>query len=400
VFLYDLFSYSAPPHCHPCEGRDPGAFSKNTGGITRSTASKVFLRVHKLLWIPAFAGMTRVFRSSQNHATTPFRPRNDRRQLAITFLLAIATLLLTACTSHYEPAPVEIHRPGEFIQGRPGPGGAPQFLAPEVPGSSPLNPVHSTPSVAPGRIQVKSLDPLPGEQFTHPQEAAHSFGPAEPPVNLAPPAHEEPAPFSHVAAEPPLEIAPEPAQGSTEEVISSGEDVSQAPQAAPEQVTIAEEAVVPAEPAAPTAPPASPKAAQSLAPTPQALLATPGLKFLWPANGSVVTGFGPTDDGLRNDGINITLPSGTPVRCAEAGKVVFVGEKVKGFGKLVLVTHAQGWSSAYAHLDKVNVKKGQTIKRGQVLAFSGQSGTIKTPQLHFELRQGVQAVDPTPYLEH
>jgi murein DD-endopeptidase MepM/ murein hydrolase activator NlpD len=129
-------------------------------------------------------------------------------------------------------------------------------------------------------------------------------------------------------------------------------------------------------------------------------LATPGLKFLWPANGSVVTGFGPTDDGLRNDGINITLPSGTPVRCAEAGKVVFVGEKVKGFGKLVLVTHAQGWSSAYAHLDKVNVKKGQTIKRGQVLAFSGQSGTIKTPQLHFELRQGVQAVDPTPYLEH
>ena len=117
-------------------------------------------------------------------------------------------------------------------------------------------------------------------------------------------------------------------------------------------------------------------------------------KFLWPVNGKIVSPFGPKDGGSHNDGINIAAPLGTPVRAADGGVVVYAGNELRGFGNLLLIRHADGWVSAYAHCDALLVKRGDQVKRGQVIGRVGQSGNVSAPQLHFELRKGAQAVDP------
>ena len=116
-------------------------------------------------------------------------------------------------------------------------------------------------------------------------------------------------------------------------------------------------------------------------------------QFRWPARGRVISRFG---DG--NDGINVAVPEGTSVRAAEDGTVAYVGDEIKGYGKLVLVRHANGWVSAYANNGDLVVKKGEAVKRGQVLAKSGQTGNVTSPQLHFELRRGKTPVDPQQFL--
>ncbi len=121
-------------------------------------------------------------------------------------------------------------------------------------------------------------------------------------------------------------------------------------------------------------------------------------KFLWPVNGKIVSPFGPKDGGLHNDGINIAAPLGTPIHAADNGVVVYAGNELRGFGNLLLVRHADGWVSAYAHCDALLVKRGDNVKRGQVIARVGQSGNVTAPQLHFELRRGAEAVDPLPQL--
>lgn len=117
-------------------------------------------------------------------------------------------------------------------------------------------------------------------------------------------------------------------------------------------------------------------------------------KFFWPVNGKVISPFGPKDGGQHNDGINIAAPLGTPVKAAENGVVVYAGNELRGFGNLLLIRHADGWVSAYAHCDTLLVKRGAQVKRGQVIARVGQTGNVDSPQLHFELRKGAQAVDP------
>ena len=120
--------------------------------------------------------------------------------------------------------------------------------------------------------------------------------------------------------------------------------------------------------------------------------------FLKPVEGKVLSAFGPKADGLHNDGINIAAARGTPVRAAENGVVVYVGTELHGFGNLLLIKHADGWISAYGHTDKPLVKRGDIVKRGEPVAKVGKSGNVKAPQLHFELRHGTRAVDPTRYL--
>ena len=102
--------------------------------------------------------------------------------------------------------------------------------------------------------------------------------------------------------------------------------------------------------------------------------------------------------GGHNDGINIAAPRGTPVHAIEGGTVAYAGNEVKGYGNLVLVKHADGWISAYAHLDDVTVKPGDTIAAGQILGKVGNSGGVNEPQLHFELRRGKKPVDPREFL--
>ncbi len=119
-----------------------------------------------------------------------------------------------------------------------------------------------------------------------------------------------------------------------------------------------------------------------------------GLDFRWPARGRVIAGFGTGG----NEGINIALPEGTPVRAAEGGTVAYAGSELKGYGNLILIRHENGYVSAYAHNRDLLVKRGDTVRRGQVIANSGRTGNVNAPQLHFEIRRGSDPVDPMPYL--
>jgi murein DD-endopeptidase MepM/ murein hydrolase activator NlpD len=120
--------------------------------------------------------------------------------------------------------------------------------------------------------------------------------------------------------------------------------------------------------------------------------------FRWPVRGKVITSYGAKTNGKSNDGINLAVPEGTPVKAAEDGVVAYSGNELKGYGNLVLVRHANGYVTAYAHASELLVKRGDTIKRGQVIAKSGQSGEVGSPQLHFEIRKGSNPVDPLQFL--
>ena len=178
---------------------------------------------------------------------------------------------------------------------------------------------------------------------------------------------------------------------------------------------------------APAAPPPSPQVAQprtipaekaiaSAAPLQSARVVTPETQtttqsvttaaepagnlpsFRWPVKGRIIAAFGSKMDGTQNDGINLAVPEGTPVKAADDGVVAYAGNELKGYGNLVLVRHANGYVSAYANASEILVKRGDTIKRGQVIAHAGQTGNVTSPQLHFEIRKGSTPVDPTKYL--
>ncbi|WP_237151813.1 peptidoglycan DD-metalloendopeptidase family protein [Oryzibacter oryziterrae] len=120
--------------------------------------------------------------------------------------------------------------------------------------------------------------------------------------------------------------------------------------------------------------------------------------FRWPVRGRVISAYGSKPGGERNDGINIEVPEGTPIKAAEGGEVIYAGNELKGFGNLILVKHPNGFVSAYAHASEILVRRGDQIMRGQTIAKVGQSGNVTRPQLHFELRQGNRPVDPLPLL--
>jgi murein DD-endopeptidase MepM/ murein hydrolase activator NlpD len=120
--------------------------------------------------------------------------------------------------------------------------------------------------------------------------------------------------------------------------------------------------------------------------------------FRWPVRGKVITSYGAKTNGKSNDGINLAVPEGTPVKAAEDGVVAYSGNELKGYGNLVLVRHSNGYVTAYAHASELMVKRGDPIKRGQIIAKSGQSGEVGSPQLHFEIRKGSSPVDPLQFL--
>lgn len=121
-------------------------------------------------------------------------------------------------------------------------------------------------------------------------------------------------------------------------------------------------------------------------------------RFMRPIDGKVISKFGPKPDGLHNDGINIKAAKGTAVRAAENGIVAYTGSELQGYGNLVLIRHADRWMTAYAHLDKTLVKKGDVVKAGQSIGTVGATGQVDSPQLHFEVRRGTQALNPDLYL--
>ncbi len=109
-------------------------------------------------------------------------------------------------------------------------------------------------------------------------------------------------------------------------------------------------------------------------------------RFVWPVRGDLLSGFGPKPTGQRNDGLDIRAPAGATIRAAAAGEVVYAGNQVPGFGNLVLIKHADGWVTAYAHLDKISVQMRQQVTQGQEIGQAGTSGGVGESQLHFEIR--------------
>jgi murein DD-endopeptidase MepM/ murein hydrolase activator NlpD len=120
--------------------------------------------------------------------------------------------------------------------------------------------------------------------------------------------------------------------------------------------------------------------------------------FRWPIRGRVIAGFGSKVNGVSNDGIDLAVPEGTPVRAAEDGVVAYSGSELKGYGNLVLVRHTNGYVTAYANASELMVKRNDQVHKGQVIAKSGQTGTATAPQLHFEVRKNSAPVDPMQYL--
>jgi murein DD-endopeptidase MepM/ murein hydrolase activator NlpD len=165
------------------------------------------------------------------------------------------------------------------------------------------------------------------------------------------------------------------------------------PQAVPTQKIVQAEPPASARVAAPLADPAP-----EPAPTTGSTGNSGAISFRWPVKGRVTDPFGPKQSGGQNDGINISVPQGTPIKAAEDGVVAYAGSELKGYGNLVLVRHPNGYVTAYAHASELNVKKGESIKRGQVIGKAGATGNVSSPQLHFEVRKGATPVDPTPFL--
>lgn len=133
------------------------------------------------------------------------------------------------------------------------------------------------------------------------------------------------------------------------------------------------------------------------APMPADIAPRPGM-FIWPVQGSTLSGFGPKDGGTRNDGINIGAPRGTPVVAADGGTVAYAGSDIPGYGNVVLIRHPYGFITTYGHLERMFVEKDTIVAKGDMVGAIGTSGGLSTPQLHFEIRHENNALDPEKYL--
>ena len=121
-------------------------------------------------------------------------------------------------------------------------------------------------------------------------------------------------------------------------------------------------------------------------------------KFAWPLKGTIVSKYGTIGKGRNNDGINIKATLGAAVKAADSGRVAYAGNELKGFGNLILIKHDDGWVTAYAHNDRLFVKKGQRVRKGEKIAAAGSTGSVNSPLLHFEIRSGKKALNPLNYL--
>jgi murein DD-endopeptidase MepM/ murein hydrolase activator NlpD len=279
----------------------------------------------------------------------------------------------------------------------------------------------STPSKSASAIQSTALPPPAAQTLPAPQILS--------PAPLA-----ARAPETRVVSNaPPKPVSGKPAAPATSHVVAPGEtlgkiaqryhtsltEIAAANNIAPHtKVKIGDQIAIPGGRAAqPTAnqlkvasnqkPNATPPtvAARTISPTAETpaesknVAATPALTFRWPVRGRVIAGFGPKPNGQQNSGINFAVPEGTPIRAAEEGVVVYANNELKDFGNLILVQHGNDFVTTYAHVSEILVKRNETVRRGQIIAKSGQTGNVSTPQLHFEIRKRSSPVDPMPYLD-
>ncbi len=132
---------------------------------------------------------------------------------------------------------------------------------------------------------------------------------------------------------------------------------------------------------------------------PQTVPARSASKFTWPVRGTILSHYGAKSGGLYNDGINISAAAGATVVAAENGVVAYAGNEVRGMGNLIIIQHADGWMTVYAHLNSMSVRRGARVNVGQKIGTVGQTGKVTKPQLHFEIRKGTKSYNPTNYLK-
>jgi murein DD-endopeptidase MepM/ murein hydrolase activator NlpD len=238
--------------------------------------------------------------------------------------------------------------------------------------------------------------------------------PPSPSTPLAAPAPQRPSPeprSDRITSEPLAPLKPQQPDVTIStpqplpQVIAPSPSVTEAPVA---RKPVVEEPVPQVEVPQPAPPPVAPPASEppvqtAMAPEPATapppVLPKGAAKFIWPVqSGEVISRFGAKSSGLFNDGLNIAAREGTPVLAAADGTVAYAGQELKGFGNLVLIRHANGWMSAYAHNEALLVARGDQVRRGQPIARMGKTGNVDRPQVHFELRQETEAVDPLKYL--
>ncbi|HEX9461374.1 MAG TPA: peptidoglycan DD-metalloendopeptidase family protein [Alphaproteobacteria bacterium] len=242
-----------------------------------------------------------------------------------------------------------------------------------------LSPARPPESASPGTAPIVRDETLP--LLTPP--ASPVRGSAIETTALPPPP--APAPLPALAPVPPdrLPAAAPPVTASAAAATSAGVPLPLPRPPAPHPV-------VP-QPASLGTPPPPPPAPAEIEPVRSG-------RFLWPVRGTIVSDFGGKPGGLQNDGINIAAPRGTAIRAAEGGMVVYAGNELRGFGNLLLVKHRDGWITAYAHAEELLVRRGDEVRRGQVIARVGATGSVGSPQLHFEVRKGSRPLNPHDYL--
>jgi murein DD-endopeptidase MepM/ murein hydrolase activator NlpD len=246
--------------------------------------------------------------------------------------------------------------------------------------SVPIGTIQSANNLADARLRPGQVLVMPGANMTAPTRTAA----LTPTVSSAPPAAAAPAPVqttqpSNVPAIPAMPEMPAPRKVTTTTVAAPPEGAASQQGQSSSSAVEATAGVT----------------SNRQLPTPEPLS---GNSFRWPVKGPIISGFGTMPDGGHNDGVDISVPRGTPVKAAENGVVAYAGNELKGYGNLVLVRHANNWVSAYANNERVLVKRGDKVSRGQVIAKAGTSGSVTEPQVHFELRKGSRPVDPTKYM--
>lgn len=258
-----------------------------------------------------------------------------------------------------------------------------------------------TPS-APVQAPVYESAPVPIPQPA-PSEAARA--PSVQPS--AAPAVQPPVP-SQVAALPPGSVTtppvaaplPHPVPKVPPRPVQPVQAPQAAPAPAPTPAPVAASSPAPAP--VPTPPPVASPAPAEVAAAKPPVIETPeprgGSRFQWPVRGAILSDYGPKPGGLHNDGINISASRGASVVAADNGVVAYAGNELRGFGNLLLVRHADGWMTAYAHLDDMLVERGAKVSRGQKIGTVGSTGNVSSPQLHFEVRRGNRAIDPRDHL--
>lgn len=283
------------------------------------------------------------------------------------------------------PLPVPVTKPATPAPGR----------KPDLPPAASSSPAERTqrPSVEvatlpPPPAAIPSPPPRPAASAPSTGSAASRRGvEAE---SLPPPG---PAPMAQAAPVTPdrRPTAPAPAPAPAPQQAPAAANTASSPAKTLAPAPVADAA--PAQMAAVTPPPPPPSPKDDLPP------ARAGNRFLWPVKGPILSGFGEKPGGLRNDGINIGAPKGTAVMAAENGIVAYAGNQLKSFGNLVLIRHDGGWVTVYAHLDAIAVEQGQRVTRGQGIGTVGQTGNVRSSQLHFAVRKGEQVLNPVDQLE-